>query len=374
MFSPRLGDSSAVSVRFALGAILLIEVGFLRSAFGISCLDDDLEPIDHFVGLTTPESSDYYAVFDGSDFQKGAIDLQSDPGLGGSIYGTIAQLYNLSSATGYAMYNDEPPPSKTESSTYAHAKGVIAVDETMEGFIMVHSKPHWPNAVADGASPFPDFTYGQSFICVTVDSTTIEEISTLLTIDYPYVYDSDMPSSLLDSFPNLSGLMSKAKSDVSSSTFDFSSKLTGAKFRMFAKSRDWSMDLYADLVAPSLGSDMYVETWRDGSGGLLPSFCTNSTGPRPTDYNIYSVNEVVMPDGTSWKGTKDHSKWAVSSGAACVGDINRFCSQESRGGGTLCIFDEQLAKALQATVGGVDECWDRDPCTYSCYWCTSSIE
>ena len=94
-----------------------------------------------------------------------------------------------------------------------------------------------------------------------------------------------------------------------------------------------------------------VETWILGSGGRMSSICgANNTF---LEYNIYQVDDVKMPSGTNWSNTADHSKWAnaVSRGsnanqqsyssphgmlATCVGDTNRMCSQENRGGGALC--------------------------------------
>ena len=115
----------------------------------------------------------------------------------------------------------------------------------------------------------------------------------------------------------------------------------------------------------------------------MPSFCTDDEwspvpkAGREVDSNIWEVNEVVMPDGTSWTGSHDHSKWAVVNGTkhiACIGDINRFCSQEIRGGGSLCLESTAFKNAMFKAVKGVDPCWEVDVCTGSsgtsrCYWC-----
>lgn len=67
-----------------------------------------------------------------------------------------------------------------------------------------------------------------------------------------------------------------------------------------------------------------------------------------------------MEDGTSWKETQDHAKWAVGdekSSTACVGDINRQYSQSKRGGGTLCHKSKDVWTAFDAIVSEVT-----DPC------------
>lgn len=44
-------------------------------------------------------------------------------------------------------------------------------------------------------------------------------------------------------------------------------------FEVFAKSGKFEKDLYEDWVAPTLNTDLYVETWRHGPGNL-PSNCS----------------------------------------------------------------------------------------------------
>lgn len=59
----------------------------------------------------------------------------------------------------------------------------------------------------------------------------------------------------------------------------------------------------------------------------------------------------------------------------CIGDVNRMCSQENRGGGAVCVYDEGdafLWNAFNASIGSVEDCWAYDPCTATstqCYWC-----
>ena len=74
----------------------------------------------------------------------------------------------------------------------------------------------------------------------------------------------------------------------------------------------------------------------------MSSFCENPDDDEwethEVPYDIFEVATVLMPDGEGWTGTQDHSKWAASTtstdGYVCIGDINRMCSQEGRGGGT----------------------------------------
>ena len=107
---------------------------------------------------------------------------------------------------------------------------------------------------------------------------------------------------------------------------------------------------------------------------------------KTTQYEVIEVSTMIMPDGTSWTGTQDHSKWAIArpsdeygidknkmdSTMVCVGDNNRMCSQENRGGGAICIEDFDLWKAFNSTISTVESCYSYNPCGGSstqCYWC-----
>ncbi len=43
--------------------------------------------------------------------------------------------------------------------------------------------------------------------------------------------------------------------------------VNGKEFLQFGKSRSWARDLYEDYVAYEYDADLYVETWRSGTGG-----------------------------------------------------------------------------------------------------------
>ena len=98
-----------------------------------------------------------------------------------------------------------------------------------------------------------------------------------------------------------------------------------AHFTAFAKTNAFGSDLYKTILAPRLGCQyMYVETWKRGRGGRLPSDCTGNTG----------VNNILQMTllGREYKWTQDRSKWAVTeNGVLCVADLNRMESQFNRG-------------------------------------------
>jgi len=231
------------------------------------------------------------------------------------------------------------------------------------------------------AGAFPSDTYGQSLQCITISAATADLIAGNLMIDRTYIYSSANSSSLAPSLPSMSAWLGNHYSSTQSSVTELQS-LAGDLFYQFAKSGSWGKDLWDDLVAPYFKSALSVETWRNGSGGRMSSIC--GTGPKASEvYDVYEVASVVMPDGTTWAGTQDHSKWGAalegqSATASCVGDINRMCSQEARGGGALCSTDERRWAAFSSIIKAEEACYQYNPCYPSgtstqCYWCPTSM-
>lgn len=127
----------------------------------------------------------------------------------------------------------------------------------------------------------------------------------------------------------------------------------GSKFRSFAKSSRFNKELYEDLVAPhySAGS-FYVETWQHGTGNIH-SNCTKPT-------KVYNVHDIAITSTRSirFSTQHDHSKWMVSDDnqLICVGDINRQEHQKMRGGGTVCIQLEKVARLYGKAIAGTEPC------------------
>lgn len=112
----------------------------------------------------------------------------------------------------YAAYSDQPPTTSDKSS-YAHAKGVMATDSS-QGFYLIHSMPQWPNARSQGAGPFPDFTYGQSLMCITFPASRFEQLAQLQIIAHSYVYDSLISSNMKSMLPSFNSYLSGGTTSV----------------------------------------------------------------------------------------------------------------------------------------------------------------
>ena len=122
----------------------------------------------------------------------------------------------------------------------------------------------------------------------------------------------------------------------------------------FAKSSAFKKELYEDLVAPHYNvGDFFVESWRHGPGNI-GSDCTKPTKV----YNIQDIS-IKTSQKINFSTQHDHSKWMVSddNSLICVGDINRQEHQKVRGGGTVCIELDSVAKVYSQTIA------DSEPCT-----------
>ncbi len=368
----------------------------------LSCLDDSGAQVDHWTGIKGNDNNTMYYYNEATKLFK-LSPFMVDQTARGAIMTTLQPLYDspANETMAYIMWNDAPPGDYTPSSIYAHSKGILATDG-VQGFMMTHSMPNWPEAPDCGRAPsdnpgcnginpgiFPSDRYAQSMACVTVSAATVNQMANTIRINYPWVYGLNMPEALKVQQQYMDDLINKrkiSKTNETASNALFS--LSGVRYTLFAKSESWGEDLWDDLVAPYYGSPMYVETWINGSGGPMSSTCENSTFPNKKvneTFDIYQVSGIDMPDGNDWANTQDHSKWGVAKSTeignpevfdtsqVCIGDINRMCTQEKRGGGALCTQDSGLLNAFMDIITGVEACYSKDPCAsstgFKCYWC-----
>lgn len=124
----------------------------------------------------------------------------------------------------------------------------------------------------------------------------------------------------------------------------------GATFTSLAKNAEWNDDLYEGLIAPTLGTDLLVESWLRGS--KEGSYCKPNY-----PYNVVDVETLAVDGGAAgnltWKESQDHAKWALAldqSQVVCICDINRMTTQRNRGGGCICLEHAPLASQLYNTV------------------------
>lgn len=84
-----------------------------------------------------------------------------------------------------------------------HTKGVIAFDGE-SGFWMVHSVPRYPPMVADGYGyPPTGHRYGQMYLCITLNASTVDDIGLQLRYNNPHIHDYYMPEQMKAAFKNI---------------------------------------------------------------------------------------------------------------------------------------------------------------------------
>ena len=76
------------------------------------------------------------------------------------------------------------------------------------GFWMVHSVPHFPDYVKNGYGyPRTGHKYGQMFLCMTLNSSVINDVGLQLRYNNPHVHDGFMPKEWSEVFPNVDALL-----------------------------------------------------------------------------------------------------------------------------------------------------------------------
>lgn len=277
---------------------------------------------------------------------KGALELTLD-----SIFN------NPDDTTGWILYNDEMPndaknnpdgTKRTDNSELGHTKGVIAFDTASKTALwLLHS---WPIYVDPSASLMPTPDYGQTFLCISLDMATASQIAAQMgNHQEPQVYLPRVPASLDKSdalYLLTQPINPSAPSD--SDVIECTSR-GGLAFKVIAKNRKWGKDFWDDLVGPTLGSDMDVESWIRGD--QIKSTQDDDGKHQTFDVKFIDLRPLGIDASWVWSEKKDHAKWGITvdSDWVCVGDINRMTSQEKRGGGTIAFQDKNLWTALSKT-------------------------
>ncbi len=323
----------------------------------ISALDENGKPVDWWFAYKVPKLGKaanaptatgyeyiYYDPVIGKVVQspnlltdgKGALDLTLK-----AVFGKPADT------TGWILYNDEMPASakRRDSSSFGHTKGVIAFDTASKtAFWLLHS---WPKFSDPNATTMPTPEYGQTFICISIDLVTAGKIAGLMANHQePQVYLPRTPPTL-DKQDPLFKLTQKIDTNAAGDSEVLSCQSRGGlAFKVIAKNRKWNKDFWIDLVGPTLGTDMNVETWIRGK---IPPTLDSDGIHKTFDVKYIDLSPLGVP--WNWPETHDHAKWGVSvdSDWVCVGDINRMVSQEKRGGGTIALQDKNLWAALSKT-------------------------
>ena len=294
---------------------------------------------------------------------------------------------------------------------FAHAKGTLALDKE-SGFWLIHSLPRFPAPASLGA----DYrfqgclgTYGQTYMCSSIETSSFDAVGVQLRHVGPLLYDTsatkptDIDSSLTnlqkvyETFDRGQRIMNKTiftqnRLHNASSHYQTAATLIGTKGTKFlhvATEETGSKVPHGlwDVAVPNAlnnwpsgsgkwkGKGLFVETWRKGTGPSNDGKVSICAAKDPSfEYNVINVGKLTASlsktGDSSFPFQKDHSKWAVSEDSAsawvCIGDKNRELSQDKRGGGALCVADQRLHSIFSnaiSVLGG--DIWHSTTCSSS---------
>lgn len=251
---------------------------------------------------------------------------------------------------------------KNKASRVAHAKGAILMDEESNtGVWLTHSVPRFPN-VRQHILEFPASgrLFGQTFMCISFDlrkygANVVDHLVNMR----PLVYDRRVTSSLLREIPSLENLnlYRNSKFKRTPNPGKLAQTITtkgGQVLKLYSKAATFQHDLYGGWIDEDLGSDLYVETWRRGSGGVLNSSCPKN------EHHVNNVKDLKYGDVLTWDYLTDHSKWAITDeqnlATVCIADSNRMNSQFRRGSGAVCIRCPTCWSVFSNTILDTEPC------------------
>ncbi|GMR61688.1 hypothetical protein PMAYCL1PPCAC_31883, partial [Pristionchus mayeri] len=358
---------------------VVLALGFLHCLTAISCQNQYNFDVPWFAAYKFPmmagepsDSAEGYGFYyldstSKSAFKPSPVSLKLPHN---AIGYTLAPYYDRIDDEDvlHVFYNDEPAINGTElkmrMAAYAniseaasvelgHTKGVLLFDkDSGSGIWLIHSVPKFPQA-DKYVYPQTGTEYGQQFLCLTLDVQTLAQLGTVLFYNHPDVYSFRLPEWAKQIAPDLVKVLNKQyNKDPDNTNMKQNLIVRGAestKMDVFAKTHLFNDDLWAGAVAPVYGA-LEVETWRRGY--LIDTVCDSP-------YPVYDAEQIKVGGSDQFKYTKDHSKYGRTLDAAdkvvCIGDINRMTSQFKRGGGTVCITDDELWTAYD-TIKEIPNC------------------
>ena len=195
------------------------------------------------------------------------------------------------------------------------------------GAFLLHSLPRFPTRIQNNALlteiPSNGGSYGQTFLCITVNKNTAKEIARLLNCVNVCINKS-VVQDRVNTSPNtwVNALISN-KMDGScrlEHTVKVKSK-GGEIFTFYDKNYKNKIIPYYTTLRQVYEDHIYVRTWS------RPSLAPNLYGT----YNLINVLEVKFGD-YKYVVNKEHSKWAITKtkNIVCFSDLNHTESQKER--------------------------------------------
>lgn len=288
------------------------------------------------------------------------------------------QDYKLTNQTNHVnslFYNDELPigsghleeQEPLQGSRYAHAKGVVIMSDLSDDAIWLsHSLPKFPSYRKEGLYFHKNtHSFGQTFMCMSFNlAQSGNQIIDHLIEMKPQIFDHIVSDKMIKRFPKLTKLLGQKSSpeapQANHKLIQNIETTNKTKLTLFSKDSKYGKDMYADLIEHELKTNLFVQTWRRGRGGNLPSSC------RPKDFHTNNIEGLSLRHTTDiinvdWSYLDDHSKWATNSDLDadpwfCISDINRMRSQFSRGGGSICFECLKCKFVFSKMIDHIEAC------------------
>ncbi|KAL4512091.1 hypothetical protein ABPG72_005093 [Tetrahymena utriculariae] len=341
-------------MKFLFQILITLQLLVFITCVDPQCLNQQGKKVDWFIALKLPSSAEY-AYCDSENCSILKIQSQSLTDVDSSpLLKTLKQIQQVSSEEYSTLFWNDQPPTQSASSTYAHAKGVMGIGSE-QGFLIVHSTPKFPviqnGKIVLGIEPSQQI-YGQHYFCISTTNSELDRIASAYNVDYPFVYDGNVSKIHSKVFPYFTRMLKNVRNvEKDQDTINFKT-LKGVSMIKFSKSGKWQVPFYDKVAAANLKTSLFVESW--GSPQEEPECSKDS-------FSVYSNIFIdFQQNGISYKWTKDHSKYAISSDASkpyvCLGDINRQTSQWKRGGGTVCFQHQQVYNNFKKIMVSQQDC------------------
>jgi len=250
----------------------------------------------------------------------------------------------------YFFWNDDKTvkdgKSDSASSSKAHAKGSLVYDQ-LTGAFLLHSLPRFPTRTSANAVleelPSNGGSYGQTFLCISVNKATAESIAKMLSCINASINKS-VSSDRVNSSPNtwVQNLINNKMG--SSCANDHATKIrsrAGVEFTFYGKNYKKKIIPYDTTMRQSYSDHFYVRTW--SRPALAPSIYDT--------YNLINVLNVKY-GSYGYDVNKEHSKWAIAKdkSVVCFADLNHTESQKDRGGHIVCFNNQKLHDIMKNAI------------------------
>ena len=237
------------------------------------------------------------------------------------------------------------------ASSKAHAKGSLVYDED-DGAFLLHSLPRFPTRDSNNniynELPSNAGSFGQTFLCISVERQTAEKIAELLNcinINVNKAVESDKVSQTPN--PWVDGLIKNKMNYKCPIAHTIKIQSKGKEtFTFYGKNYKNKIIPFDTTLREAYQDNIYVRSW------------TRPAIAPPLFDTYYLVNVLDVRFGPFQYGlNNEHSKWAITENkkVVCFSDLNHTESQKSRGGHIVCFRNNRLHTIMKKSILTTDK-------------------